>query len=149
MSFTLKPLWKCPKCGQRFVGKNMWHSCGKFTLEALFAKSDPVVMKLFRKFARMVRACGQVRMIPQKTRVAFQARVRFAGAVPRKKYLLCSIGLSERTENPRFTKIETYLRNFHGHTFRVDTLDDLDSEVSQWLTKAYELGQQKPLINRK
>jgi hypothetical protein len=21
------PLWKCPKCGHRFVTKNLWHSC--------------------------------------------------------------------------------------------------------------------------
>jgi hypothetical protein len=27
----------------------MWHSCGKFTLEVLFAPSEPQVIKLFGK----------------------------------------------------------------------------------------------------
>lgn len=28
-------LWQCPRCGERFVTPNMWHSCGKFTLDPL------------------------------------------------------------------------------------------------------------------
>ena len=80
----LRPLWRCPKCGARFVTRNMWHSCGKFTLETLFAKSEPQVLPLFKKFAALVRRCGRVTMIPQKTRVVFMDRVRFAGACPRK-----------------------------------------------------------------
>ncbi|HKZ78243.1 MAG TPA: hypothetical protein VJ124_07945 [Pyrinomonadaceae bacterium] len=59
----LRPLWRCPKCGERFVTANMWHACGRYSLASLFAKSDPHVIKLFRKFARMVRNCGPVRMI--------------------------------------------------------------------------------------
>jgi hypothetical protein len=148
MVYRLKPLWKCPKCGERFVGKNMPHSCGKFSLNDLFAKSDPQVMKKFGKFAKIVRACGPVRIIPQKTRVVFMARVRFAGAMPRKKYLLCSLGMPRRFESQRFLKIESYMANFHGHTFRVDTLDDLDNEVQGWLYEAYKLGKQKPLLAR-
>ena len=27
-----QPLWTCPKCGAKFVTKNLWHSCGKATL---------------------------------------------------------------------------------------------------------------------
>jgi hypothetical protein len=50
----------------------MWHSCGKFSLDDLFARSQPHVRRIFDKFAKMVRACGPVHMIPQKTRVVFQ-----------------------------------------------------------------------------
>jgi hypothetical protein len=147
MSYKLRPLWKCPKCGAEFVGRNMSHSCGKFSLDDLFAKSNPQVMKLFRKYAKMVRACGPVKMIPQKTRVVFMTRVRFAGAMPRKNYLLCSIGLPRRLENSRFIKIESYLKHFHGHTFRINSLNELDDEVQRWLHEAYTVGLQKPLID--
>lgn len=64
MPSKLPPLWKCPKCGERFVTKNMWHSCGKFTLEELFARSEPHVYQLFNQFAEMMRKCGPVTMIP-------------------------------------------------------------------------------------
>jgi hypothetical protein len=96
---NLKSLWKCPKCGERFTGKNMSHSCGKFSLEDLFARSEPDVKKIFREFAPMVRACGIVHMIPQKTRVVFQARMRFAGAMPRKSHLICHFILPRRIDN--------------------------------------------------
>jgi len=36
---TEPPLWHCPTCGARLVSRNLWHSCGRFTLEALFAGS--------------------------------------------------------------------------------------------------------------
>jgi hypothetical protein len=26
----------CPRCGARLVTRNLWHSCGTFTLEGLF-----------------------------------------------------------------------------------------------------------------
>ena len=28
------PLWACPRCGKRFVTRNIWHSCGPDTVEA-------------------------------------------------------------------------------------------------------------------
>jgi len=138
-----KPLWRCQKCGERFITANMWHSCGKFKLTDLFAKSDPHVIRIYRKFARMVRACGPVRTIPQKTRLVFQVRVRFAGCYPRKSHLLCGIALARRVEDPRFHKITEYGPRFIGHQFRVHSEDELDVKVQRWLTESYRVGAQK------
>jgi hypothetical protein len=135
-------LWSCPKCGERFIGRNMRHSCGKFSLEDLFVRSEPHVAKLFHELARMVRACGPVHLIPQKTRVVFQARMRFVGAMARKSYLICHFVLPRRIESERFYKIETFTPRCHAHYLRVDELSDLDVEVSRWLKEAYEVGQQ-------
>lgn len=123
----------------------MWHSCGKFSLEDLFSRSDPRVAKLFHEFAAMVRACGSVHMIPQKSRVVFQARMRFAGVMPRKSHLICHFILPRRIESPRFYKIETFNPHCHAHYLRVTEEDELDREVVRWLAKAYEVGEQKHL----
>jgi hypothetical protein len=32
-----RPLWTCPKCGLKFAGKKMAHSCGRATLAEWFA----------------------------------------------------------------------------------------------------------------
>ena len=77
------------------------------------------VLKLFHKYASMVRACGPVHMIPQKTRVVFQVRMRFAGATPRKSYLLCHFILPRKIDNGRFYKIETFNPHCHAHYLRV------------------------------
>jgi hypothetical protein len=36
-----RPVWTCPRCGARLVSRNLWHSCGRFTLEDLFAGLTP------------------------------------------------------------------------------------------------------------
>ena len=73
----------CPRCGARLVTRNLWHSCGTFTLEGLFPRSDPAVLDLARKYVAMLYALGDVQVIPQKTRLTCVARVRFAGLQPR------------------------------------------------------------------
>jgi Domain of unknown function (DUF5655) len=147
MPSKLRPLWRCPKCGERFITANMWHACGKFSLKDLFARSDPAVLKLFRQFARMVRACGPVTMIPQKSRAVFQVRVRFAGCQPRKSYLICSVALPRTLDSPRFTKIIPYGPRFIGHQFRIHHKDELDAEVQMWLREAYQVGAQETTNN--
>lgn len=145
MRSELKPLWQCPKCGAKLVTKNMWHSCGRYSLEALFAQSEPRVRQIFDELAEMVRACGPVTVIPQKTRVVFQVRVRFLGCVPRKSYLLCNFEFAKRKKHPRFRKIETYAPRWHGHELRVDSEQELDAEVERWVREAYAVGEQKHL----
>jgi hypothetical protein len=135
-------LWQCPRCGEWFITANMPHSCGKFSLEELFAHSDPQVFQLFRRFEELVRALGPVRMIPQKSRVVFQVRVRFAGAVPRKSYLQCGFGFHRRREHPRFYKIEQYAPRWFHHYTRVEREEDFDDEFRDWIREAYAVGRQ-------
>ena len=125
----------------------MWHSCGKFSLEDLFARSEPHVKKIFYEFAQMVRACGPVHMVPQKTRVVFQARMRFAGVMPRKSHLMCHFVLPRKIDNERFHKIETYNPHCHAHYLRVSEEAEFDRDVAHWLAEAYEVGEQKHLAS--
>lgn len=151
MPVIKRPLWKCPKCDARFVTLNMWHSCGRYTLKELFAKSEPKVKRAFRKFARMVRTCGPVKMIPQKTRVVFMRRVRFVAVYPRKRGLEIGIELPARQPNIRFHKVESYTRFMHGHYLLVENEAQLDSQVQRWLKDSYLVGAQMAprLIHRK
>ena len=84
-------------------------------------------------------------MIPQKSRVVFQARMRFVGVMPRKSHLICHFVLPRQIESPRFHKIETFNPRCHAHSLRVTEEADLDAEVARWLSEAYEVGEQKHL----
>ena len=53
-----KPLWTCPRCGHRFVTRNMWHSCRRVPLSRHFAGKSPELRRTFRRLAALVRACG-------------------------------------------------------------------------------------------
>lgn len=63
-------LWRCPKCGERFTTRNQWYACGSFDLDTLFARSQPVVRRLYERFLEIVHESGPVTVIPQKTRIA-------------------------------------------------------------------------------
>ena len=106
------------------------------------------MLPLFKKFAKMVRACGPVRMIPQKTRVVFQVRVRFAGAYPRKSHFLAGIALPRRVDDQRFVEVKNYAPHFQGHLFRVASEADLDDRLQRWLQESYKVGAQEFLRKR-
>lgn len=108
-------------------------SCGRY---------EPHVFALYQRLVELVQCCGPVTIIPQKTRIVFQVRVRvrFAGCVPRKSYLRCSFWFTRPHDNLRF---ERYGPRVHGHFVRVRPLDDLDDEFKSWLCEAYAVGEQK------
>ena len=141
---SLPPLWACPRCGAKFVSANMSHSCGRWELGALFAKSDPHVFELFQKFRRMVRDCGRSTMIPQKTRVVFMVRMRFAGATVRKSHLRIGLIL-ERPLPPEPRLVETLAAapRCYAHYFKIERADQLDESIAALIREAYDSGTQK------
>jgi len=142
----MKPLWTCPKCGAKFVSANMWHSCGRFRVADLFAGSDPRVLRLYRRFRRMVESCGPVIVIPQKTRLVFMVRMRFAGVSPRKAYLRVGMMLTRPlAADPRLEKVERYGPFSVGNYFRIEREAQLDASMQSWLREAYDRGCQKHL----
>ena len=126
--------------------RNMSHSCGRYSLRALFARSEPRVFLFFKKFERMVRTCGPVKMIPQKTRAVFLTRVRFAAVYPRKAALLCSIALPRVHRDPRFREITRYSKHFVTHIILVEQEDQLDRQVQSWLKESYTVGKQQQVL---
>lgn len=149
MPDTFKPLWRCPKCGVKLVTRNLWHSCGLFTLEALFARSDQPVLPLFRKFAALVRKSGRVTMIPQKSRAVFMDRVRFASVYPRKNWFLAGFILGRRIHHRRIVKVENYGPAILYHHVRISSAADLDATLLGWLRESYRYyGRQGRLRQR-
>lgn len=137
------PLWRCDLCGETFVTKNAMHSCGRFSLDALFAKSAPHVRAIFERLLAIAESCGPVHVIPQKTRVTLQARVRFLSLYPRKSALLCGFVLTRRLDHPRFEHILSVNPRSHVHDLRLTSVDEIDADVRRWVREAYAWGEQR------
>jgi len=135
-----KPLWTCPKCGHKFVTKNLWHSCSRHSLHEHFQGKDPKIRKLFNAYVRIVRGFGPVTVYAQKTRIVFQVRVRFAGAIVRKKWIEGGMWLKRRADHPRFHRIEVLLEKDYVHYFKITVESDLDPELTELLKEAYAIG---------
>ena len=140
-----RALWRCPRCGERFTTRNQWHACGSFDIEALFVRSQPIVRRLYDRFLELVRESGPVTVIPQKTRIALQVRMRFAALMPQKDVLKGHLVLARSCPAERFEKIETYSPRNHVHVFRLRSEDDLDEQFRGFIRDAYKVGRQAHL----
>jgi hypothetical protein len=129
----------CPRCGARLLTRNLWHSCGTFTIEGLFPRSGPAVLDLARKYVAMLHALGDVQVIPQKTRLTCVAPVRFAGLQPRKDGFLASFALHRWLASPRIIKTEDYGPRWRIHFVSVRDEADLDDELRAWLQESHDV----------
>jgi hypothetical protein len=142
----LPELWICPRCGARLVSRNLSHSCGTFTVEALFARAEPGVLDLARKYVAMLEQLGDVQVLPQKTRLACVARVRFAGLYPRRDGFYATFSLHRWVASSRIVKRQDYGPRWRVHFVLVRSEADLDEELMAWLQESYDVvGQQSDL----
>jgi hypothetical protein len=142
------PLWQCKKCGRYFANRNQSHACGRHTLKRHFSGKRPEIRALFDQVVAAVRALGPVRILPEKTRIAFQVRMSFAQITPRANWLDGHVVLARRFEHPRFRQVQTISPRNHVHTFRLTTPADLDAEFRAWLAEAYAVGEQRHITKR-
>ena len=131
------PLWRCPKCGHRFVTKNLSHSCGRYSLARHFTGKAPALRAAFRRLVAVARSCGPVTVYAQKTRIVIQARVRFVNAVVRGGWLDAGFWLRRKVNHPRVQRIEDYGRLGYGVHFRLQRPADIDARIVRLMREAY------------
>lgn len=140
-----RPLWRCPDCRRVFANRNQSHSCGRYSLARHFEGKRPEIRKLFDAVVAAIRDVGPVRVLPEKTRIAFQVRMSFAQVTTRQRWLDGHVVLARRLESPRFRKIETFSPRNHLHVFRLSDISEIDDEFRAWLVEAYRVGEQRHL----
>src|SRR5512139_234790 len=131
------PLWRCPKCGHRFASRNLSHSCGNFRLAEHFRNRSRVVRQLFNRWRAVARSCGPVTVYAQKTRIVFQARVRFAGAIVHNDWLEATLWLRRRVEHRCLHRVESLGRLGYAVHFRLTGLTDIDRELEALMREAH------------
>lgn len=141
-------LWRCPECGRGFANRNQSHSCSDVSLQSHFTGKSAHVRDLFDAMSAMIRKCGPVKVLPEKTRIAFQVRMSFIAVQVRRNYLIGHFVFARRVEHSRFLRVETFSPRNHLHAFRLDSQAELDDEFASWIREAYAVGEQKHLIRK-
>ena len=143
-----RALWQCPKCRREFANRNQSHACARHTLEQHFERKPPEIRALFDALIEAIRHIGPVRVLPEKTRIAFQVRMSFAQVTPRRGWLDGHLVLARRIESPRFRRVTTISPRNHVHEFRLDEPAGIDNEFREWLAESYAVGEQQHLRRR-
>lgn len=127
---------------------NQSHACASHDLEHHFAGKPREIRELYEAVVAAFREIGPVRILPEKTRIAFQVRMSFAQLTPRRGWIDGHVILARRLEHPRFRRIETFSARNHLHAFRLLDRGEVDEEFRAWLREAYAVGEQRHLERR-
>jgi hypothetical protein len=141
----MQALWACPKCGRAFANRNQFHFCSNVRLEDHFVGRDPHVIATFDALLAAAQKSGAVKVLPEKTRIAFQVRMSFAAFSMRRHWVHGHVVLARRLESPRFRRIDVISPRNQVHVFRLQEPSEVDDEVEGWLHEAYSVGEQKHL----
>ncbi|MGH7968201.1 MAG: DUF5655 domain-containing protein [Limisphaerales bacterium] len=95
-----------------------------------------------------IRRSGPVRILPEKTRIAFQVRMSFAAIQVQSSKIVGHLVLAHRHEHQCFHRIDLISRHNHVHHFKLQKPQDLTEALCQFIEMAYAVGQQKHLRNR-
>lgn len=135
-------MWTCPRCGYRFVSANSWHSCSRIDIDELFARSLPNVRACFDRFVELLERCGPIEVIPQKTRIAIMADVRFAGGQVRRDRFLATFALGRRVDHPLLVGHEDYGPRWIVHRLALHDPAQLDdAALAELVCESYrDLG---------
>lgn len=144
----MRSLWRCSRWGRRFANTSQSHACSRYKLAEHLAGKSREVIALHRRFASMVRTCGPVKIVPEKTCIAFQVRMSFPAVSLKKRLLDGHVGVARGLEDPRFRAMQMISPRNDVHQFRIQTLDQLDDRVGKWLREAYAVGEQRHLRTR-
>jgi hypothetical protein len=91
----------------------------------------------YRAWAALARSCGPVTIYAQKTRIVFQARVRFSGIVVRPSGLSVHLWLRREVDHPRLQRTESFGALGYGLYFRLRRPDDIDDPLRELMREAY------------
>ncbi|MGH7151171.1 MAG: DUF5655 domain-containing protein [Planctomycetota bacterium] len=142
-----RPLWRCPRCGKRFVTRNVYHSCARVPLDHHF-RGRPLAKAIFRRLDALLRSFGPVRIVSNKTRVGWRVRVRFARVDPLKDGGWLDVWLPRPLLHPRVAKVREVAPRCYLHSIRLRGPEEVDAEVRGILGGAYAVGCQAHLRDR-
>jgi endogenous inhibitor of DNA gyrase (YacG/DUF329 family) len=141
----MRAMWTCPECGRAFANRNQSHFCSHVRLEDHFKDRAPNVVATFDRLLAAAKKNGPVKVLPEKTRIAFQVRMSFAAFTLRRGWVDGHVVLARRLDSPRFRRIDYISPRNQVHVFRLHQPAEVDAEVDAWLAEAYAVGEQKHL----
>ena len=124
----------------------MPHSCRVVALDAHFRGKPEKVRELFDAWHAYIGQFGDFTVLPQKTRISFQTRVRFAGATIHRGFVWCGFWLTWPVKDlpAMFAPIEFIPPRYYLLRFRLTDVAQLRTRGLNGLVRAaYELGWQR------
>lgn len=138
-------MWTCRDCGRTFAQRNQWHACTRLGLEEHLAEHGDHAAALYRQVAAAVAACGDHRVHPQATRIAFVATMTFASVQLRRRWADLSFVTPVPVDDDRVHALAMFGPTSFASTVRLADPSDVDADVVRWLCSAHRRGLRETL----
>jgi hypothetical protein len=109
-------------------------------VEQHFTKSQPQVRAIYNQLLKIAKRFGPIREESKKTSIHLVNRTAFAGVATRKDALILTVKAASDLAHPRIMKHEQTSTNRWHLEFRLESPNQLDSEIESWLREAFELA---------
>lgn len=136
-------MWTCPRCSQKFVNRNQWHSCNQGTIDDFLAGRSDEAVRLFHFLLDEFNKLGVFELHPAKTRVALVGRMRFA-SINRigRDFVDGHIVLDKsRADETCFYRIDQFGPRAFVHNFRIYKRSDISRKLRKYMKMAVAIGQ--------
>lgn len=135
-----RPPWTCPKCGRKLTIRNQEHVCGLYDLETHFEGKDLIGKITFEWMCKVFDSLGLYEVLPMKTTIAFASGGNLAFLTTKKRGAVLSVVLDGIVASARFYAEVPYSRTKTIYRAQIREESELDTEVEDWLRKAYSSG---------
>jgi hypothetical protein len=98
-----------------------------------------VVTQIYEQLINELQKFGQLKIEPKKTSIHLGNRFGFAGVYTRKNYINLEVHLNYKLASQRVSKMEQGSANRYHHTIKLTNIEEIDSELLNWLRQAYDL----------
>lgn len=131
--------WTCPDCGRLFGRARQSHDCAPgMTLEEYFATGPVHERPVFEAVMKHLSGLGPVHADVVSVGIFLKNPRKFAELRPMQKWVAVSFSLGRRARHPTIVrKIIEYGGRYY-HVANVAEPADLDDDLRQLLTEAYE-----------
>lgn len=133
--------WKCQECGRLFARSDQSHDCAPgLTLDEYFATGPSHERPVFDAVTKHLVTVGPVHTDIVSVGIFLKNPRKFAELRPMRRWVALSFSLDRRAQHRTITrKVVAYGSRF-WHVANVVDPGDLDDDLCQLLTEAYDLG---------
>lgn len=131
--------WTCPICSKEFRNKNQEHSCARVPVDDHFRNKPVEIRLIYDRLMQEVMRFGDISMNPVKTSIQIKAGATFLSVRPKRDRLEIEFQLGRQIARLPVTKSFDISRNRVLHTAILDSFEQVNQELTEWLREAYEL----------
>lgn len=130
--------WTCPRCEREFSREGQAHTCvPSGTVEETFAGRPLVQREIYDALLARLDPVGETYVDAVSVGVFLRNDAKFAEVRPRARSVSLFLVLPRTLAHPRVARHIRISPGRIAHVFVLTSVDDVDAELSTWLTEAY------------